>query len=172
MSFENGNKTWTGGFMNPINLDATYDFSHSFGKNSRLILSPATISVNASPCHQEDTDVTDALMKTQHSYIRSRYGCSLHLSIYESIREDNILIDNRSSFILNSISLSGITLSIQNRIAIKLLRYLQLRLDTGIQYDPLLSYKMQFRQEILLGMLFQKERSDTKKSGQMIREER
>lgn len=40
-------------------------------------------------------------------------------------------------------------------VIVKLWKYLQLRLDTRLAYNPLFTYDMQFRQEVLLGFFYE-----------------
>ena len=94
------------------------------------------------------------MIRTNNSYIRSRYGCSLQLILDESFRNKTILLDHQSNIVANSLSAEGIRMDIQNRISFKLFRYLQLRFDTRLLYDPSFSYKMQYRQEVLLGIFY------------------
>jgi hypothetical protein len=152
---DNNQKKWTGGFMNPFSLDCSYDFIRPIFKNSRLMLSLATLSLSAIPRKNSRLQPEDILAETQHAHIRSRYGCSLQLFIDESFRDNTILLDHQSSIIANELSRDGIHIDLQNRVCIKLFRYLQLRLDTRIIYEPQFSYKMQYRQEVLLGIFYE-----------------
>jgi hypothetical protein len=152
---ENNQEKWTAGFMNPFSLDCSYDFIRPIFKNSRLMLSLATLSLSAIPSKNSRLQQKDILIQTQHAHIRSRYGCSLQLFIDESFRDNTILLDHQSSIIANELSREGVHIDLQNRVCIKLFRYLQLRLDTRIIYEPQFSYKMQYRQEVLLGIFYE-----------------
>jgi hypothetical protein len=151
---ENNRPYWYGGFMNPFTFDFSYDFTRPLLKNSRLLLSLATISVTGTPVKRYYGREEEVMIRTTNSYIRSRYGCSLQLILDESFRNKTILLDHQSNLVANSLSAEGIRLDIQNRISFKLFRYLQLRFDTRLLYDPSFSYKMQYRQEVLLGIFY------------------
>lgn len=140
--------------MNPFTFDCSYDFTRPLLKNSRLLLSLATISVTGTPVKRYYGREEEIMIRTTNSYIRSRYGCSLQLILDEAFRNKTILLDHQSNLVANSLSAEGIRLDIQNRISFKLFRYLQLRFDTRLLYDPSFSYKMQYRQEVLLGIFY------------------
>ena len=47
-------------------------------------------------------------------------------------------------------------LQLSNMVIVKLWKYLQLRFDTRLAYNPLLNDKMQFRQEALIGFFYER----------------
>lgn len=148
-------RIWYGGFMNPFSFDFSFDFTKSLLSNSRLHVSLATLSVTAVPLKRSLPGEESAVFITDHSLIRSRYGCSLQLMMDEKFRNNTILLDNSSFIVANAISAEGIRLDIQNRVSFRLFRHLQLRFDTRILYDPDFSMKMQYRQEVLLGIFYE-----------------
>jgi hypothetical protein len=146
---------WYGGFMNPFSFDFSFDFTKSLLNNSRLHVSLATVSVTAVPLKRSLPGEESAVFVTDHSLIRSRYGCSLQLMMDEKFRNNTILLDHSSFIVANAISAEGVRAEIQNRISFKLFRHIQLRFDTRILYDPDFSLKMQYRQEVLLGIFYE-----------------
>ena len=148
-------RKWYGGFMNPFAFDCSFDFSRNFLQNSRINLSLATISVSAIPVKRGLPGDQRAALTTRHSLIRSRYGCSLQLLIDEKFRNNTILLDHSSVIMANALSQDGIRVDIQNRVSFKIFRFIQLRFDTRLLYDPDFSFKMQFRQEVLLGFFYE-----------------
>jgi hypothetical protein len=151
---ENNRQLWYGGFMNPFAFDCSYDFTKPLFKNSRILLSLATVTVTGTPVKRYYGRMEEIMIRGKNSYIRSRYGCSLQLILDESFRNNTILLDHQSNIVANSLSSDGLRMDIQNRITFKLLRYLQLRFDTRLLYDPVYSYKIQYRQEVLLGVFY------------------
>lgn len=154
-STEPGSVKWYGGFMNPFTLDASWDFTRPLFSNSRLLVSFATLSVSAIPPERYTRMPAESVLSVKNTYIRSRYGCSVGLQADEKFCNKTITLDNQSMLVLNSVSRDGIRMDIQNRIAFRIYKFIQLRLDTRLVYDPLYSTQLQYRQEVLLGLFYE-----------------
>ncbi|CAN5425008.1 hypothetical protein BH11BAC2_BH11BAC2_23010 [soil metagenome] len=152
-------KSWSGGFMNPANMELSYGTTIELLKNSRLILSPATVKIQSRPRYplnpDPDKEKDKTLFITKHSYIRTEYGFSAQVNLFEQFCDDILLLENDSRFFFNALNKQGIHLDLSNRIAIRFLKFLQLRLDTKILYDPDYSMHFQYRQEVLLGVFYE-----------------
>lgn len=63
---------------------------------------------------------------------------------------------NNSRFFGNGLDQDHVNFQFSNMVIVKLWKYLQLRLDTRLAYNPMLNYKMQFRQEALIGFFYER----------------
>lgn len=159
-NFENtGSKRWQSGFGNPLTLEAGYGISGYFWKNSDLSVQFATARINARPRlnydKRNENEIDNSLLVLPHSYIRSEYGFSAWLNIREVYWNESIIWENTSGLFFNALNRTSLNLDISNRFAYRFLKFMQVRFDTRILYDPAISYRMQYRQEILLGVFYE-----------------
>ncbi len=149
-------KIWRGGFMNPAAITLGYSFSFDFLENSNLLVAPATLQLNIQP--EQSTSIAfkeRPLLKSKHSHIYSRYGFSAFLNMDEYFYKDFILLQHRSQFFLNAMTAQQIQFDISNRLCFRFLKYVQLRFDTTITYLPEQTLKLQYKQEVLLGIFYE-----------------
>lgn len=158
--FREGSYQWTGGFLNPLRMEAAYGFTRQFMKASSLVLAPATVQVQVMPSKLLRPDVEDTrpFMTVKGSHVFTRYGLNGLLTIDESFFEGVLVWRNQSRFFMNAISSDHVQFEIHNRICIRFLKVLQLRLDTAVQYAPETSLRLQYRQEVLLGVFYENKR--------------
>ncbi|MBL7923331.1 MAG: hypothetical protein JNL88_03945 [Bacteroidia bacterium] len=149
-------KSWQGGFMNPSTLEAGYGFTFTFLQQSYLVLIPATLQVQVQPgktmpaANDERPFFTAA-----SSRVYSRYGFSGVLQIDENFYENRLQWQHQSRLFFNNLTERQIRFDISNRVCIRFLKHLQLRLETSIQYLPEQSLRLQYRQEVLLGIFYE-----------------
>lgn len=147
---------WTAGFMNPSVLELGYAYSREFLQGSSLMIHPAALQVKVIPNKvpvQEGAQ--EPSLKAKHANIYSRYGCGLSLNIEESFYKDVLLVSHQSHFFCNAISSRQLQLDSSTRICFRFLKYMQLRLETALNYDPEQSLRLQYRQEVLLGIFYE-----------------
>ncbi|MFN8155007.1 MAG: hypothetical protein U0Y08_12010 [Bacteroidia bacterium] len=155
--YSEGTRAWKAGFMNPAKLEAGYAYSWDFLKNSNLMLNPATLQVNIQPATSVVTNEPEApAIRGKHANLYSRYGFSAVLSIEETFCDNVILLSHQSHFFFNAISPRHMQFDLYNRICFRFLKYLQIRLETTLGYLPEQSLKLQYRQEVLLGIFYEK----------------
>jgi hypothetical protein len=146
--------------MNPLRLEAAYGFTRQIMKASSLVLTPATVQVQVLPSGLIRLGAEDdrPFMTVKGSHVFTRYGLNGLLTIDESFFDGVLVWRNQSRFFMNAISASHVQFDVHNRICIRFLKVLQLRLDTGVQYAPETSLKLQYRQEVLLGVFYENKR--------------
>lgn len=156
---ENENrKSWSGGIFNPFSFELVYGWNKELWKSSRFSISMATIKIEALPLKKAiNTELKkdESLFITKHSYVKALYGFSSQFIVNESFHNDAIMLRHESRFFFNGLSRTSVHLDINNRIAFNFLKIMQLRLETKILFDPDYSTKLQFRQEVLLGVFYQ-----------------
>lgn len=146
-------KVWRGGFMNPSTVQVSYSFSWNFFKNSQLLLAPATLQVTTQP--EKSTSFTfkeRPFVTSKHSHIYSRYGFSAAVTIDEYFYQDFLCWQHRSQLFINAISAQQVQFDVSNRLCFRFLKYLQLRFDTTLIYLPEQTMRLQYKQEVLLGI--------------------
>jgi hypothetical protein len=149
-------RIWKGGFMNPAAITLGYSFSFDFFENSNLLLAPATFQVNIQPEQSNSTAFKERpLLKAKGSHVYSRYGFSALLNIDEYFYKDFILWQHRSQLFFNALTAQQIQFNISNRLCFRFLKYVQLRFDTSLIYLPEQTLKLQYRQEVLLGIFYE-----------------
>jgi hypothetical protein len=149
-------KSWQGGFMNPARLELGYSFTWQFYKNSCLHMTPATMQINVQPKLGAVSSLNEKpAFKTKHSDVYSRYGFSAQLAIDESYFNNILLWQQQSNLFFNALSRDQIQFDINNRLCFRFLKLFQLRLETTFTYFPEQSLKLQYRQEVLVGIFYE-----------------
>lgn len=156
-SMNENSRQWMAGFMNPSGLELGYSFSWYFLENSSLMLTPATLQLSLTPRNTfAMTNVEDPAFRLRHANMYSRYGFSGTLNMEESFYDNVLVLSHQSHLFFNAISSEKIQFDVTNRVSIRFLKYLQLRLDTQLLYQPEQLKKIQYRQEVLLGVFYEK----------------
>jgi len=159
VSQESQKKYWSGGFLNPATIGLMYGINFNFLKNSKLDVNFASVKLDLLPRLLEENiqsaSLEHTLLKTKHAFINSAYGFSAMLTMEESFFSNTIILENNSILFFNALNRSQINLDINNRIAIRFFKFMQLKFDTRIVYNPNESFQLQYRQEVLLGVFYE-----------------
>lgn len=152
-----GRAKWNGGFMNPFKLELSYGFSKSFLNNSSFQITPAGLLFQTAPNLHASTSIfnDDPLIKGHNTELFVRYGCSAMLLMDEQFYNGVLTLRHQSRFFFNAISSRNLQLELNNRLCIRFLKYMQLRIETMLVYDPEQSLRLQYRQDILLGVFYE-----------------
>lgn len=158
--YREGRLQWSGGFLNPMRLEAAYGFTRQFMKSSSLVMTPATVQIQVMPSDliRSGSEDERPFLTVKGSHVFTRYGLNGLLMIDESFFDGVLVWRNQSRVFMNAISANHVQFDIQNRLCVRFLKVLQLRLDTGIQYVPETSLRVQYRQEVLLGVFYENKR--------------
>ena len=147
-----------GGFLNPFTLEAGYGAVFTFWNTSNINFAFATLKLNSSP--KATTPVPFAESNTiegSNAYYFLSYGFSVAAAINKPFGQHVQWINNTRVF-GNGVDRDHVNLDFSNMVIVKLWKYLQLRMDTRLAYNPMLNYKMQFRQEVLVGLFYERNR--------------
>jgi Protein of unknown function (DUF3078) len=148
-------KIWKGGFFNPATFQLAYGFNYHFWDYCFVNVSFAAFNIYAKPIYSGVRIPEDqALFKNSKRFIVSEYGFSFESSIQKEIYK-NVIWENSSEAFINGINKQQIDFSIYNCITVKFLKYLHFRTTHEMRYDPLNSYKVENRLELLLGFLYE-----------------
>ena len=156
-NYTDNGRDWRAGFMNPAKIELGYAYSWDFLKNSSLMINPATLQVNVQPASSTQYQYIETpAISGKHANLYSRYGFSSVLTMEETFCDDVILLSHQSHLFFNAISPKQVQFDLYNRLCFRFLKYLQIRLETTLGYLPEQSLKLQYRQEVLLGIFYEK----------------
>ncbi|HQV40073.1 MAG: hypothetical protein IPO60_15025 [Flavobacteriales bacterium] len=145
-----------GGFLNPFNLQLGYGLVFSFWEKSNINFAFATLQMSSSPKATTSPAFTGAnVIEGKKAYYFMNYGFSVSTAINKNFGEHIQWINNTRIF-GNGLDRDHVNLQFSNMVIVKLWKYLQLRFDTRLAYSPMLNYKMQFRQEALIGFFYER----------------
>ena len=147
-----------GGFLNPFTFEAGYGAVFMFWKTSNINFAVATLRLNSSPKETTPPHFAESnTIEGPKAYYFMTYGFSIAAAINKPFGEHVQWINNTRIF-GNGIDRDHANFDFGNMVIVKLWKYLQLRLDTRLAYNPMLNYNIQFRQEVLLGFFYQRNR--------------
>jgi hypothetical protein len=145
-----------GGFLNPFALDAGYGAVFTFWNTSNINFAFATIRFSSSPKMSTPSNFAEAnTIEGRNAYYFLTYGFSIGTAINHDFGAHVKWINN-SRFFGNGIDRNHVNLDFSNMVVVKLWKYIQLRLDTRLAYNPMLNYNLQFRQEALVGFFYER----------------
>jgi hypothetical protein len=151
-------REWLGGILNPATLTIAYGLNYDFWKYCFFNLAPVAVKINTRPLGDDPLLPGEKeLSRTKKSIIVREYGLTAQSSISKKIYE-NISWDSKTHIFSNGISKNRVTLDFQNRITFSFPKYIQFRADSHIVYDPVYSYRLQYKQEILFGVSIEKKK--------------
>lgn len=145
-----------GGFLNPFALDAGYGAVWSFWQGSNINFAFATLRFSGSPKASMAPSFTDNnMIEGRNALYFLNYGFSITAAINKPIGEHLQWI-NSTRFFGNGVDRDHVNFDFNNMVIVKLWKYLQLRMDTRLAYNPMLNYDLQFRQELLIGFFYER----------------
>ena len=147
-----------GGFMNPFALEAGYGAVFTFWNTSNINFAFATLKLSSSPKETTPAPFAESnLLEGRKAYYFLSYGFSIATSINKSFGNHVQWINNTRVF-GNGVDRDHVNFDFGNMVVVKLWKYLQLRMDTRLAYNPMLNYNLQFRQEVLVGFFYERNR--------------
>jgi hypothetical protein len=141
---------WAGSFFNPADLEAGYGFCKLLGDYGSLNIAFATIRFRHIPA-MKGMDYSNAVALTRKGVVDIDYGCSVQAFVMKNFGKSVDWYFNGKCF-LNGAGRNGLNMDLLNRVTLKIWKCFQLRLESRVIYDPLFSYRMQYRNELLAGI--------------------
>ncbi len=167
-----------------VKSQLTNSYEYTFTKNefikvlSKQTFFPAILSIgtgfnfkfkkdnliNFSPVDIKTTILTDKLLLfyplhnriSVNLYYQTELGTSITITIFKKWAKDLFSWRNNSRIFIKSLTKDGTTISSKNRIIYDLFKWINLSFENQLLYDPLYNYKLQLRNEMVLGVLFRK----------------
>lgn len=154
-------RKWVGSFMNPAAFELCYGMNVMFWQKSMINIGIASARLRVDP-------VLDAILppaitvvgRVKRGQILFDYGVSGQYLVVKTLTP---AIDWNSSgkIFLKGFDKSAYQFDISNTMSYKLWKYIEMRADLKWVYDPMISRKMQYRNEMLFGLVFKSEKSQT-----------
>lgn len=145
-----------GGPLVPGVLELSYGATWCPWPLSSIQFGFATAKFISTPRHALQDSVATHTISAPNMVFDMQYGASIVASINHPLNDRLDWINSSRAF-CNAFDRDHVSFDFVNRVAIKLWKYVQLRLDTHLGYDPMVSYKVGFSQEVLLGVFYEKE---------------
>ncbi|MBA3284346.1 MAG: DUF3078 domain-containing protein [Nitrosopumilus sp.] len=146
---------WSGGFGNPMNIDIGYGTTWKFWKTCRINLTYVTFRTSVIPELNPQINENNSDLIYKKGRISSEYGLGLQTYIRKNLNK-HVRWENYSRCFANAINREKIDVDFRNRVIIKVLRYLDLILDSRIRYTPYPPFKFQFRNELMLSFTLER----------------
>lgn len=144
-----------GGFLSPANLELSYGATWCPWSFSTIQFGFASARVIVAPKASLQPPDREHFAQSDKTVYDLQYGGSLVVAINHPLT-DRIDWFNSSRLFCNAFDRDHVSMDFMNRFCIKLWKYLQLRFESRMAYDPMISYNIKFSQEILLGVFFEK----------------
>lgn len=148
--------TQVGGLMRPFSLEAGYGAVWSFWGASNINFAFATLKLSGQPKETVAPAFQDAtFIEGERMNFYASYGLGIITAINKPIGKRVQWINNSRAF-CNGFDRDHVNFDISNMVIVKLWKYIQLRFDTRLAYNPMLNYDLQFRQEALIGFFYER----------------
>ena len=157
------NKFWQEGFLNPMELSFSYGWKRTVFKRSTINISFSSMRVMVTPASRINLKNEATLQLKNNTSITGQYGFQAQSFINETYYNERVHWINDSRIYINQLSEKGFLLDIHNILAIKIYKYLEVRIDSKLQYDYQISSKLRFKQEALLGIYYCNKKEKAKK---------
>ena len=148
------NNYWQEGFLNPMELAFSYGWKMGLFKRSSLCISFSTLRMMVTPASRVSAKNETTLKLKNNTSIMGQYGFQAQSFINEMFYNERVHWINDSRIYINQLSEKGVLFDMHNILAIKIYKYLEIRVDSKLQYDYQLSSKLRFKQEALLGFYY------------------
>jgi len=154
-------KYWQEGFLNPMELSFSYGWKRTVLKRSMINISFSSMRVIVTPASRINLKNEATVQLKNNTSITGQYGFQAQSFINETYYNERLLWINDSRIYINQLSEKGFLLDVHNILAIKIYKYLEVRIDSKLQYDYQISNKLRFKQEALLGIYYSNKKGKT-----------
>ncbi len=145
---------WSGTFFNPAILDCSYGMAVSFWKNSMWNLSIATVRLKTEPKTQNKGELSGNKVGTiNRGWLLLDYGVSTQLITSHNLSR-NINMNTTAKFFMKGWNRESVELDVNHKFNYVVWKWIQVRADFKIVYDPVVSLKMQYHNELLFGVFY------------------
>lgn len=147
-------KQRTGGFFNPASFETGFGFGITFWNTSIFNLSLASARILIDP-NNEKTAASGKkyIGAVDKGVVLFDYGCSMQILALKELYK-KVEINSSSKFFVNGFDKYRVQLDMVHKFNYSIWKWLQVRADIKIVYDPLFSTKLQYRNELLFGVFY------------------
>ena len=150
-----GSRILKSGPFLPFTFVAGYGIHRTFWKNSYVNISFASIKINSIPRTEEAVKENKYFATTNKMIFKSEYGLNIQSVINRNISKF-VTWENKVSCFTTVFNRNSLIFDIQNRVSVKLNRFLKIKLVYTLDYDIIISEKLQTKYELLVGLSLEK----------------
>lgn len=147
-------RKWNGTFMNPGSLEVGYGMGIEFWKKSLVNISIASARFRVEPVTYNALKPNEGVFgKVNRGWLVFDYGLSGQLLVIKSFSQAWEW-NSTGQFFLKSFEKKNVQMNVSNSVSYKFWKYMEMRADLKWVYEPLISFRMQYKNELLLGFVF------------------
>ncbi|MBL0342325.1 MAG: hypothetical protein IPP71_16305 [Bacteroidetes bacterium] len=147
-------REWAGSILNPATFENGFGLGLSFGKKSMLNVSLATVRLRTEPIiRSQSTTNKNVIGNLPRGKLIFDYGVSTQALTSNELTE-KLAMNSTAKFFIKGFQREYFELDVSNKINYTIWKCFQLRADVKLVYDPLVSLKMQYRNELLFGVFY------------------
>ncbi len=151
-------RKWNGTFFNPSALELGYGMSYKFWEYSHFNLSLASARLRMEPAVETfKRPGQGTIGKTSRGWLLFDYGLSGQLLVNKSF-SPSWEWNSTGKFFLKGFDKKNMQVNVSNTMSYKFLKSMELRADLKWIYDPLVSLRMQYRNELMMGFFMKFEK--------------
>jgi hypothetical protein len=154
--YDGRKKVMTGSFLIPFDLELGYGFAVTFWEHSTVNFALATVRLRGIPdaaATGNDFYENDKLIRLRKGFMIMNYGASGQWYIRKDLN-DKVEWSSNGRFFLDGFNRESVGMFMSNTITFSIWRYLKLVIESVSTYNSFRSYKMQYRNQIMLGWYY------------------
>jgi len=146
-----------GTFMNPAAMEFGYGMNILFWQQSTLNISIASARLRVSPITTSTArPKQDVVGKVNKGWLLFDYGLSGQLIVIKKFSKE-VEWNSSGKMFLKGFSKDEVQFDISNTMSYQFWKYLEMRADLKLVYDPLISFRLQHRNELQFGFVYKLE---------------
>ena len=151
-------RKWKGTFLNPSSVELGYGLGLLFWEKSMINLSLASARFRVDPAVESYVQPEHGVLgQVKRGFLIFDYGVSGQLLLVKNF-STALEWNSSGKVFMKGVQKEQIQFDISNTMSYKFWKFLEMRADLKWVYDPLISFRMQYRNEILFGLFFRFEK--------------
>lgn len=147
-------RKWKGSFMNPSTVEMGYGLNVLFWEKSNFNIAIASARFRIDPVYENQPKPAKGVFgKVKRGWLLFDYGFSGQLVLVKNLSND-LEWNSTGKIFFKGFNKGTIQFDVTNTMSYKFWKYIEMRADLKLVYDPLVSFKMQYRNELLFGFVF------------------
>jgi len=147
-------RKWKGSFMNPSTVELGYGLNVLFWEKSNLNIAIASARFRIDPVYENQPKPASGVFgKVNRGWLLFDYGLSGQLLLVKNLSNE-LEWNSTGKVFLKGFKKETIQFDVTNTMSYKFWKHIEMRADVKLVYDPLVSFKMQYRNELLFGFVF------------------
>ncbi len=152
---KNDNRIWKSGPLLPFTINCGYGFNKKFLNSSYLNISILSTNIESMPRSELTLSDDNILAVMDKLILKSEYGINVQINLLFKLTK-NISWENKTIAFSEFQNIKEGNFEMQNTFSITPFRFMKIRMTNNLVYEILISPKIQWRQELLVGFSFEK----------------